>query len=103
MLAKEREINRNLQEENFIFRMKLGLINKTTAKTAAENNRNNQIVRKEQSDNTEINNNAKSMKLPIVYEDVSVEEIEQVHKNKSKKRKNNKRKQEQQKNASGTS
>ena len=43
------------------------------------------------------------MKLPIVYEDISVEKIEQVHKKKSKKRKNNKRKREQQKNTSGSS
>ena len=103
LLAKEREINRNLQEENFKFRIQLGLMNKTTATTAPENNRNNQMVRKEQLDSTENNNDAKSMKLPIVYEDISVEKIEQVHKRKSKKRKNNKRKREQQKNTSGTS
>ena len=65
LLAKEREINRNLQEENFKFRIQLGLMNKTTATTTAENNGNNQRVRKEQSANTENNNEAKSMKLPI--------------------------------------
>ena len=99
LLAKERETNRNLQEENFKFRIQLGLMKTTTA----ENNGNNQMVRKEQSDNTKNNDEAKSMKLPIVYEDISVEKIEQVHKRKNKKRKNNKRKREQQKNTSGTS
>ena len=99
LLAKERETNRNLQEENFKFRIQLGLMKTKTA----ENNGNNQMVRKEQSDNTENNDEAKSMKLPIVYEDISVEKIEQVHKRKNKKRKNNKRKREQQKNTSGTS
>ena len=42
------------------------------------NNRNNQMARKEQSDNTEINNDATSMRLQIVYEGISVEKIEQV-------------------------
>ena len=94
MLPKEREINRNLQEENFKFRIPLGLMNQATAITAAVNNRNNQMVKKQQSDNIENNNESKSLKLPIVYEGISVEKIEQVHKKKSKMRKNNKRKRE---------
>ena len=50
------------------------------------------MVRKEQSDNSEINNDAKSIKLPIVSEDISVEKIEQVHEKKSKRGQTTKRK-----------
>ena len=61
------------------------------------------MERKEQSDNTKNNNDAKTMKLPIFNDHISVEKVDKAHKKKSKKRKNNKRNGEKENNIFGTS
>ena len=93
LLQTEGDTNLTLLEENFSLKLKLGQKVATDCKvnhpekTTVVNNRNNQIERKEQSDKTENNNDVKSKKLPIVYEDSSVEKVEKVQKRRIKRRK----------------